>query len=270
MSVENQSEMAESWVAERLTEIKGIKDASERVEALVSLAAEMLPSRAEVLQLALEAANSIGDEGDKAEALSALAPRLPESEQHEVLQLALKAANSLEEGSKAEALSALAPQLPESATDLLQLALDSANSLGDEGDKAEALSALAPRLPESATDLLQLALEAARASDLVIIPCRPAILDLRAIGSTVDLVNLAKAKACIVLNAVPSRGTLAEEAVEAVSSYGVKVLPVRIGQRAAFVHALTAGKTAQEYEPNGKAAKEIKDLYMAICKHAKL
>ncbi len=114
------------------------------------------------------------------------------------------------------------------------------------------------------------ALAAARASDIVIIPCRPAILDLRAIGSTVDLVNLAKAKACIVLNAVPSRGTLAEEAVEAVSSYGVKVLPVRIGQRAAFVHALTAGKTAQEYEPNGKAAKEIKDLYMAICKYAKL
>ncbi len=114
------------------------------------------------------------------------------------------------------------------------------------------------------------ALAAARASDLVIIPCRPAILDLRAIGSTVDLVNLAKAKACIVLNAVPSRGTLAEEAVEAVSSYGVKVLPVRVGQRAAFVHALTAGKTAQEYEPNGKAAKEIKDLYMAICKYANL
>ncbi len=114
------------------------------------------------------------------------------------------------------------------------------------------------------------ALAAARASDLVIIPCRPAILDLRAIGSTVDLVKLAKAKACIVLNAVPSRGTLADEAVEAVSSYGVKVLPVRIGQRAAFVHALTAGQTAQEYEPNGKAAKEIKDLYIAICKYAKL
>ncbi len=114
------------------------------------------------------------------------------------------------------------------------------------------------------------ALAAARASDLVIIPCRPAILDLRAIGSTADLVKLAKAKACIVLNAVPSRGTLADEAVEAVSSYGVKVLPVRVGQRAAFVHALTAGKTAQEYEPNGKAAKEIKDLYMAICKYANL
>ncbi len=114
------------------------------------------------------------------------------------------------------------------------------------------------------------ALAAARAADLVIIPCRPAILDLRAIGSTVDLVKLANAKAGIVLNAVPSRGTLAEEAVEAVSSYGVKVLPVRIGQRAAFVHALTAGKTAQEYEPSGKAAKEIKDLYMAICRYGKL
>ena len=114
------------------------------------------------------------------------------------------------------------------------------------------------------------ALAAARVSDLVIIPCRPAILDLRAIGSTVDLARLAKAKACIVLNAVPSRGTLADEAVEAVSSYGVKVLPVRVGQRAAFVHALTAGKTAQEHEPNSKAAKEIKDLYMAICRHVNM
>ena len=46
-------------------------------------------------------------------------------------------------------------------------------------------------------------LAAARAADLVLIPCRPSILDLRAIGSTVDLVNLAQAQASIVLNAVP-------------------------------------------------------------------
>ena len=113
------------------------------------------------------------------------------------------------------------------------------------------------------------ALAAARAADLVLIPCRPAILDLRAISNTVDLVKLAGANACIVLNAVPPRGTLSDEAAEAVSGYGVAVLPVRVGQRAAFIHALTAGQTAQEYEPQGKAAAEIQKLYMSICKHVK-
>ncbi len=58
-----------SWVGKRLTEIEGIKDASERVEALVSLAAEMLPSRAEVLQQALDAALAIESESDKVKAL---------------------------------------------------------------------------------------------------------------------------------------------------------------------------------------------------------
>lgn len=114
------------------------------------------------------------------------------------------------------------------------------------------------------------ALSAARAADLVLIPCRPAILDLRAISNTVDLVKLAGANACIVLNAVPPRGTLADEAAEAVSSYGVNLLPVRVGQRAAFIHALTAGQTAQEYEPQGKAAAESQKLYMSIRKYVKL
>ena len=34
-------------------------------------------------------------------------------------------------------------------------------------------------------------LAAARAADLILIPCRPAILDLRAIGQTIELARLA-------------------------------------------------------------------------------
>ena len=52
------------------------------------------------------------------------------------------------------------------------------------------------------------ALAAARAADLILVPCRPAILDLRAIKSTRDLVKLADKPAYVVLNAVPPRGTL--------------------------------------------------------------
>lgn len=110
------------------------------------------------------------------------------------------------------------------------------------------------------------ALAAARAADLVLIPCRPAILDLRAIRSTVDIAQLAKTPMIVVLNAVPPRGTLAEEASDAVVGYEVTVAPVQIGQRVAYVHSLTAGLTAQEYEPGGKAAEEMTQLYMYACK----
>ncbi len=66
-------------------------------------------------------------------------------------------------------------------------------------------------------------LAAARAADLVVIPCRPAILDLRAIQNTVDIVKLAGAKSVVVLNAVPARSALGNEAVEAIEVYEVTV-----------------------------------------------
>ena len=114
------------------------------------------------------------------------------------------------------------------------------------------------------------ALAAIRGADLILIPCRPAILDLRAISDTIDLVNLAKKTATVVLNAVPPRGSLADEAIEAIGDYGVSVAPVRIGQRAAFIHSLTVGLTASEYEPSCKAAKEIQQLYKWTCKQLKM
>ena len=113
-------------------------------------------------------------------------------------------------------------------------------------------------------------LAAARAADLVMTPCRPGILDLRAISSSIDICSLAKAEAVAVLNAVPPRGTLVEEAIEAISGYGLAIAPVQVGQRIAFVHSLTAGQTAIEYEPQGRASQEIKLLYMWICKHVNM
>lgn len=164
----------------------------------------------------------------------------------------------------------------------------SATSWGDsrEQDTPIVISAQATRLPnilttatEQGADLALVdtaphseksALQAARAADLVLIPCRPAIFDLRAIGDTVELIKLAKVDAVIVLNGVPPRGRLADEAIEAVSTYELPVLPVRIGQRAAFTHSVTIGQTAQEYEPSGKAAAEIKRLYKLTKQNVKL
>ena len=128
-------------------------------------------------------------------------------------------------------------------------------------EKAGAALAIIDTAPHSENS----ALVAARAADLILIPCRPAILDLRAIGSTIDLAKLAGKPAVVVLNTVPPRGSLAYEAIQAVNGYGVEVAPVHLGYRAAFQHSLTSGLTTQEYEPSGKAAEEVMQLYKWVC-----
>jgi chromosome partitioning protein len=106
------------------------------------------------------------------------------------------------------------------------------------------------------------ALAAAKAADLILIPTRPGILDLRAIGTTADVTKIAGRPVFVVLNAMPPGATrLVEDARAAVAVHGLDVAPVVIEQRAALSHSLTAGQTAQEYEPTGKAAEEIGRLY---------
>jgi chromosome partitioning protein len=113
------------------------------------------------------------------------------------------------------------------------------------------------------------ALASDRIDDFVLIPCRPAILDLRAIGSTINIVKLAGTKSAVVLTCVPPRGSLAYESANAVSSYDIALSPVRIGHRTAFIHSLTSGQAVQEYEPKGKATAEITALYKWILKQVK-
>ena len=108
------------------------------------------------------------------------------------------------------------------------------------------------------------ALAAARAATYALIPCRPASLDVLAIGATVDIVKLAKVRACIVFNGTPPRGTLTEQARQAVAAYDVPSAPCTLGQRIAFVHAMTDGVTVREAEPRSKASQEVQTLYEYI------
>jgi chromosome partitioning protein len=101
---------------------------------------------------------------------------------------------------------------------------------------------------------------AAEAADLVIIPCRPSTFDLRAAKTSIDLTEIVRAKAFVVLNAAP-RGRIVEEARDVVVGLGGRVVPVAICQRAAFVHSVINGRTAMEFEPDGKAAEEIAALW---------
>lgn len=110
------------------------------------------------------------------------------------------------------------------------------------------------------------ALDAARAADLVIVPCQPSIMDLRAMRKTADLLRLVKVPAVAVLNSVPAYGAVADEAAEMIAdALGLPVCPVRIGDRVAYSRCLISGQVAQEVEPKGKAASEVEQLYMWTC-----
>ena len=110
------------------------------------------------------------------------------------------------------------------------------------------------------------ALAAARAADLVVLPCRPAILDLETVASTAARVRdvAPQVPVVAVLNGCPSRGRTAEEAAAALVRLGVDVCPVRIGQRIAFARSLLDGRTAPELEPDGRAADETARLHAFI------
>ena len=111
------------------------------------------------------------------------------------------------------------------------------------------------------------ALDAARVADIVLIPCRPSILDLEAIANSLDIARLADKPATVILNAVAASGTEADEAAEAVVQLGGEACPVRLVHRVAYARAIVYGQSAQEYEPHGKAAREVEALHKFICAH---
>lgn len=111
------------------------------------------------------------------------------------------------------------------------------------------------------------ALEAAKAADLILVPCRPAILDIEAISNTLNLVKTTGKPIFVVMNAVAPQGNEATEAAEAIAELGVEVCPVQLRQRVAFSRALISGQSAEEYEPDGKAAQEASQLHAFMCEH---
>jgi len=100
-----------------------------------------------------------------------------------------------------------------------------------------------------------------QAVDLVLIPCRPSLYDLHASAETAAQVKRAGGKkAAFVLNAVPSRGSRAEEAREVLRDV-LPVAPVEIHNLVAYSDALNDGRSVEELDEGSKAAEEIRALY---------
>lgn len=138
------------------------------------------------------------------------------------------------------------------------------------GDHAERLPQLVDAARSNGADLLVIdtapnadraSLTAARAADLILIPCRPAAFDLEAIEATRDLAVIAKKPAWVVLSSAPVRSAIVEEARRGLEASGAQVAPQTIHQRVAYSYAVIDGRSASEYEPEGKAAEEVAALF---------
>lgn len=107
--------------------------------------------------------------------------------------------------------------------------------------------------------------KACEVADLVLIPCRPSIHDLDAIEDTLNIAELTKTVAFVVLNAVhPNAEKQYEDVKNALEeAYDpIKVLAgFYISSRSEFIHSASNGLTANESEPDGKASQEIQILF---------
>ena len=105
------------------------------------------------------------------------------------------------------------------------------------------------------------AFTAAVAADLVLIPCRPSLVDLDAIRRTAQLIKSAGKPAFVVFNTAPhSATTLLEDARAIVEGVGLPPCPVILRERSAYRASWPLGKAVVEVEPDGKAAQEMTEL----------
>ena len=113
----------------------------------------------------------------------------------------------------------------------------------------------------------QTVMAAVKASNLILIPCRPAVFDLDTLSTTLELIRYTGGQnVAAILNGVPPRGQKSEQAADVVKALGLEVCPAFLGYRTAFSDATIYGLAAQEFEPQGKASQESLRVYSFVCK----
>jgi chromosome partitioning protein len=106
---------------------------------------------------------------------------------------------------------------------------------------------------------------AAMKADAVLIPCRASGLDLDALPASIHLARASGKPFFVVLNAAPVQGNEVREATRVLEADGIEVAPVVLHHRKAFYSHWQLGQTAEDFDPEGKAAGEIRDLMLWLC-----
>lgn len=112
-----------------------------------------------------------------------------------------------------------------------------------------------------------IAFEAAQQADFILIPTRPAVLDVMSMTKTIELVRHYGKPSAVVMTFCPPQGREVADTMDAIEQLGAMLAPVKIHTRVAYSRAQQTGLAAQEFEPDGKAAYEIQQLWKFVCMH---
>ncbi len=109
---------------------------------------------------------------------------------------------------------------------------------------------------------------AIRLSDFCLIPCRPSPSDMKATPPTFATIQRLGKPAAFVLTQAPPRGPRIREAQVGLGMLG-PVAPVHLVSRHSYEDAQGAGLGVTEYDPDGKAAAEVRQLWTWLLRKVK-
>jgi chromosome partitioning protein len=106
---------------------------------------------------------------------------------------------------------------------------------------------------------------AMRAADLCLIPARPTAFDIRATEKTRDALKTLSREYAFILNQCPPgpRSSRAHDGARALELMGGLVTPM-IASRVDYQTAAVAGQGVTELNPQGKAAEEMRELWVSV------
>jgi chromosome partitioning protein len=104
---------------------------------------------------------------------------------------------------------------------------------------------------------------AIRVADFCIISCRPSATDMRATPPTVTTIERLHKPFAFVLTQTPARGYRIHEAEQGLGVLGL-VAPVRTALRTTYQDSLAGGLGPTEFDPESKAAEEVRALWLWI------